>query len=158
MALSRRLAKAPHRLSLPLTVEEMALLERGLDALVYWELSDDLHRNDGAVIPPGSAVPDDAAEIVRVERLGDRIRALAHDLLQGRRSADIMLSLREAASRLGVAPRTMRRYIAVGKVPAYRIETTGQLRVRASDIETLLVPREPLGIDPELDTHVSAID
>ena len=40
---------------------------------------------------------------------------------------------------LAVHPRTIRRYISSGDLPAYRIGPR-QIRVRASDVDALLVP------------------
>ena len=50
-----------------------------------------------------------------------------------------LLTIESAAEMLAVHPRTIRRYIAAGDLPAYRIGAR-QIRVRASDIDALLVP------------------
>lgn len=52
------------------------------------------------------------------------------------------LSLAEAADRLGVSPRTVRRMIADGTIAGYRIRTR-MLRVTAADVEGLLSRRIP---------------
>jgi len=49
------------------------------------------------------------------------------------------VSLDEAAEYLGVTPRSIRRYIAEGRLPGYRLGKK-QIRVRTSDVEALLTP------------------
>lgn len=55
-----------------------------------------------------------------------------------------LVTVAEAASLLGVAQSTMRRWIREGAVPAYRV---GQRRLglRRSDLRGLVVPAEPNG-------------
>ena len=48
-----------------------------------------------------------------------------------------MLTLPEAADFAGCHPRTLRRRIADGLLPAYRLAGSRMLRVRESDLETL---------------------
>ena len=50
-----------------------------------------------------------------------------------------LLTIETAADMLAVHPRTIRRYISSGDLPAYRIGAR-QIRVRASDVDALLVP------------------
>ena len=50
-----------------------------------------------------------------------------------------LLTIETAAEMLAVHPRTIRRYVASGDLPAYRIGPR-QIRVRASDVDALLVP------------------
>jgi excisionase family DNA binding protein len=50
------------------------------------------------------------------------------------------MGIPDAAIRLGVNPRTVRRYIESGKLPAYRIGGHGYVRLNADDVEALLVP------------------
>lgn len=50
-----------------------------------------------------------------------------------------LLTIESAAEMLAVHPRTIRRYIAAGDLPAYRIGAR-QIRVRTSDVDALLVP------------------
>jgi excisionase family DNA binding protein len=52
----------------------------------------------------------------------------------------VTITIPQAAQRLGVEPRTVRRYIASGKLPAYRIGGEGFIRINADDVERLLVP------------------
>lgn len=47
------------------------------------------------------------------------------------------LSLTEAAEHFNLAPRTIRRYIAQGKLPAYRVGPK-VLRIRLEDLENLM--------------------
>ena len=48
------------------------------------------------------------------------------------------VSLREGAEVYGVHAKTLRRWIAEGKVPGYRIG--GQIRVKLADLENLVEP------------------
>ena len=51
------------------------------------------------------------------------------------------VSVRDAAVRVGVSPRTVKRWIAAGLLPATRLPSPkgrGQLRIRLSDLEVLL--------------------
>ena len=50
-----------------------------------------------------------------------------------------LLTIETAAEMLAVHPRTIRRYVASGDLPAYRIGPR-QIRVRTSDVDALLVP------------------
>lgn len=50
-----------------------------------------------------------------------------------------LLTIETAADMLAVHPRTIRRYIAAGDLPAYRIGTR-HIRVRTSDVDALLTP------------------
>ena len=50
-----------------------------------------------------------------------------------------LLTIEGAADMLAVHPRTIRRYISSGDLPAYRIGSR-LTRVRASDVDALLVP------------------
>ena len=49
---------------------------------------------------------------------------------------------REAADMLGVSVRTIRRYIADGQVPVYRLPS-GHVRIRAATITALMSEEEP---------------
>lgn len=49
------------------------------------------------------------------------------------------LSLKEAAARYGVSERTIRRRIAEGQLPAYRVGPR-TIRVRTADVEALAKP------------------
>lgn len=51
------------------------------------------------------------------------------------------LTVREAAERAHVCTRTVKRWIAIGLLPAYRLPSSkgrGHLRVRTGDVEALL--------------------
>jgi excisionase family DNA binding protein len=51
------------------------------------------------------------------------------------------LSVREVASRTSVVPRTVKRWIAAGLLPATRLPSPkglGQLRIRSSDFEVFI--------------------
>ena len=50
-----------------------------------------------------------------------------------------LLTIEGAADMLAVHPRTIRRYIAAGDLPAYRLGPR-QIRVRMSDVDALLTP------------------
>ena len=50
-----------------------------------------------------------------------------------------LLTIEGAADMLAVHPRTIRRYISSGDLPAYRIGTR-HIRVRTSDVDALLTP------------------
>ena len=56
---------------------------------------------------------------------------------------DDVLSVDDAAATLGVHAQTIRGYIRVGKLPAYRIAGEKAIRVLASDLFGLLEPLEP---------------
>jgi excisionase family DNA binding protein len=49
------------------------------------------------------------------------------------------VSISDAAGLVGVHPRTIRRYIASGRIPAYRVGPR-LLKVDLDDVQTLLVP------------------
>jgi excisionase family DNA binding protein len=49
---------------------------------------------------------------------------------------DTSVPLTEATELTGVSERTMRRWIAEGRLPAYRV--VGQLRIRISDLDRLV--------------------
>lgn len=53
---------------------------------------------------------------------------------------DPQLSLTEASQYLGVCTKTLRRYIAIGNLPAYRVNGSRLIRVRMSDLDALLSP------------------
>jgi excisionase family DNA binding protein len=50
-----------------------------------------------------------------------------------------LISIDDAADVLGLNPRTIRRYIAIGTLPAYRVGGT-LVRVDQADVEALVVP------------------
>jgi len=54
-----------------------------------------------------------------------------------------LICLQDAAGLLAVSPDTIRRRIADGALPAYRVGR--QLRVRAADVERLAVPLTTVG-------------
>jgi excisionase family DNA binding protein len=56
-------------------------------------------------------------------------------ILTERKAVDIS----NAAAYLGVSHKTIRRLIAAGKLPAYRV-AGGPIRILASDVESLKVP------------------
>jgi excisionase family DNA binding protein len=55
-----------------------------------------------------------------------------------------MIGLPEAAEQLGVDVYTIRRLIAAGKLPAYRIGSK-IIRLHRDDVERLLIPIKPSG-------------
>lgn len=54
--------------------------------------------------------------------------------------APVWVSISDAATMLGVGVRTLRRYIAEGDLPAYRVGKRATVRVRVTDLERLLKP------------------
>jgi excisionase family DNA binding protein len=57
-------------------------------------------------------------------------------------SGRVYLSVREVAIRVSVSPRTVKRWIAAGLLPATQLPSPkglGQVRIRLSDIEVLMV-------------------
>jgi excisionase family DNA binding protein len=57
-------------------------------------------------------------------------------------SGPAYLSVREVATRMSVAPRTVKRWIAAGFLPATRLPSPkglGQLRIRLLDIEVMML-------------------
>ncbi|OAH41629.1 hypothetical protein AYJ66_06455 [Dietzia cinnamea] len=53
---------------------------------------------------------------------------------------DAPLYLNQAAEYLGVSPKTIRRMISRGEVPAYRLAGNGRLRFLKKDLDAILVP------------------
>ncbi len=51
-----------------------------------------------------------------------------------------ILTVREAARFLKVSVNSIRRYIRLGRLPAYRIADERVLRIKRSDLERLLTP------------------
>lgn len=60
---------------------------------------------------------------------------------------DQMIGLPDAALILNVTDRTVRRYIAEGKLPAFRLAGGSNLRVRRGDVDALLAPLPTAGSD-----------
>jgi excisionase family DNA binding protein len=57
-------------------------------------------------------------------------------------SGPVYLSVREIAIRVSVSPRTVKRWIATGRLPATRLPSPkglGQLRIRLLDLEVMMV-------------------
>ena len=52
---------------------------------------------------------------------------------------DPLLSVAQAAARLGVHPNTVRAWTELGRLPAYRINARGDRRFRAADVDRILV-------------------
>ena len=50
------------------------------------------------------------------------------------------ITIQAAADRLGVVPRTIRRRIADGTLPAYRVRGSRAIRVDERDVDALLEP------------------
>ena len=59
-----------------LTKGEIELIIEALDSHVYWQLSDTVYRREGYVREPGAEDPQRAAEIVRAERLSEKLAAI----------------------------------------------------------------------------------
>ena len=56
-----------------LTQAQRIQIVEAIDSHIYWQLSDDRYRANGAVIEPGSDDPAVAAEIVALEALQDEL-------------------------------------------------------------------------------------
>ena len=56
-----------------LSQEDLDRIAFALDSHIYWELSDQHYRNDGAVAGPGSDEPERVAEIAACRELAERI-------------------------------------------------------------------------------------
>ena len=52
-----------------LTQAQRARIVEAIDSHIYWQLSDEFYRANGAVLEPGSDDPDVAAEIIKFEAL-----------------------------------------------------------------------------------------
>jgi hypothetical protein len=53
--------------------EQITRLVEAIDSHIYWQLSDERYRANGAVREPGSDDPEAAAEIVACEALQDAL-------------------------------------------------------------------------------------
>jgi excisionase family DNA binding protein len=62
---------------------------------------------------------------------------LAHDNVK-RPARPTLFGLDECADYLGISVKTLRRRIADGSIPAYRVANTRQIRVKQSDLDRLL--------------------
>jgi hypothetical protein len=58
---------------LEVSPKELALIVAALDSHIYWQLSDDHYRSDGAVADPGSDDRATAVQIARAEALANRL-------------------------------------------------------------------------------------
>ena len=56
-----------------LTQAQRMQIVEAIDSHIYWQLSDDRYRANGAVLEPGSDDPAVAAEIVAFEALQDEL-------------------------------------------------------------------------------------
>lgn len=56
-----------------------------------------------------------------------------------RKHARVLISVNAAAGRVGLDPRTIRRYISDGVLPAYRVGTT-LIRLDQADVDALVQP------------------
>lgn len=54
--------------------------------------------------------------------------------------AGAYLSVRQAATHISVSQRTIRRYIEQDILPAYRISGSNTIRIKRTDLESLLHP------------------
>lgn len=57
----------------PLTDDDRAKLREAIDSHIYWQLADDDHRDNGAVIEPGSDDPETAASIAEFQALAAKL-------------------------------------------------------------------------------------
>jgi hypothetical protein len=56
-----------------LTPAQITQIVEAIDSHIYWQLSDELYRANGAVLEPGSDDPEVAAEIAAFEALQDEL-------------------------------------------------------------------------------------
>jgi len=69
------------------------------------------------------------------------------------------MKLPRAAAYFDLSERTLRRYIAAGKLPGYRVAGTRTIRVRVSDVAALLEPiptTAPVASEAEQTTAASS--
>jgi len=57
-----------------------------------------------------------------------------------------LLTIADAAARIGVHPCTVRRRISDGTLPAFRVGGQRLIKIRESDLDRLLPPVEPKGV------------
>jgi excisionase family DNA binding protein len=69
---------------------------------------------------------------------------------QPEQSAGRLLSIEGAATYLSVSTKTIRRRIASGDLPAYRVGRNGPVRLRVTDLEAYLEPVTALTRPPGL--------
>lgn len=61
----------------------------------------------------------------------------------------MIITVKEAARILAVSSMTVRRLIASGALPAWRVAGTGPIRLNSEDVEALRVPVSPHDIEEE---------
>ncbi|OBG00703.1 DNA-binding protein [Mycobacterium sp. 852014-52450_SCH5900713] len=64
---------------------------------------------------------------------------------------DRLIGLSEAGKRIGVSRWTIRQRIVAGLLPGYRTSPTSELRVKASDVDALLIRVTPESVAAQLD-------
>lgn len=52
----------------------------------------------------------------------------------------MIITVKEAAEMLAISGMTVRRLIATGELPAWRVAGTGPIRINSEDVEALRVP------------------
>ncbi|MCS4531341.1 excisionase family DNA-binding protein [Corynebacterium sp. ES2794-CONJ1] len=57
--------------------------------------------------------------------------------------AAVFITLKEASARVNIAERTLRKYIAEGKLRAYR--NGRMIRLKPADVDALLIPTDSWG-------------
>lgn len=55
-------------------------------------------------------------------------------------TAPVWMTQRQAADYVGIAERTVRHYIAQGRLPGHRIKGSRAVRVRREDLDALFTP------------------
>jgi hypothetical protein len=60
-----------------LTPAQITKIVEAIDSHIYWQLSDECYRANGAILEPGSDDPDVAAEIAAFEALQDKLNDAA---------------------------------------------------------------------------------
>jgi len=72
------------------------------------------------------------ANLVRCERPRSRKHATI--------TPSKLITLQQAAEHLAVDPKTVRRWIAAGRIPGYYLRASHAVRLKMEDVEALLVP------------------
>lgn len=106
----------------------------GLPEDSRWHLTKALTDHAGWCRTNGIAVPADIRELLESLARGGRARPKVGVELEPSNDALMLLSYPAAAGRLNVSARTVRRLVALGKLPA--VQVAGCKRIKASDLAT----------------------
>lgn len=70
------------KVSIELSTHELTLLVEALNSHVYWQLSDEQYRSDGAVNDPGAEDPSTQQEISDARVLEERLQRRLSQMLE----------------------------------------------------------------------------